>query len=358
MSRNIQSALRPHFHDFLKRSRAWLIAALMLALCLPVMSAWAQTEEPTEDPVPEPTVEVTLIATEEPTEEPTAEPTSEETVESTPEETPESTPEETTEVTPEITVEPTAEETSDVTAEPTAAPTLAPTPVATTAPVEVEVEAPDGQILRGSYYAVAASELPDTGAPAVLLMHMNNSNRDAWRPVIQPLVDAGYNVLTVDLRGFGRTGGSRDWELARTDVLTWLEWLRTQPEVDAAFVSTMGASIGSNLAVVGCGDDPDCVTAIALSPGLDYFGVKPAEALETTLENRSALIVTAHNDRQSVSGVGGMLEAAEGEVGLRIFTGASHGTNLFLTYGDRLIPLIIDWLDEHNAAKLKTITGS
>src|SRR5690606_36372631 len=132
---------------------------------------------------------------------------------------------------------------------------------------------------------------------------------------------------TVDLRGFGRTGGSRDWDLARADVLTWLEWLRTQPEVDTAFVSTMGASIGSNLALVGCGDDPDCVTAIALSPGLNYFGVEPVEALETTLENRSALIVTAKDDTQSANGIGDMLAAAEGEVGVRMFTGRSHGTN-------------------------------
>lgn len=392
MHRYVQCSTQ-HFMErihLLKRSGG-VILGLILLLCLPVMPLWAQSSTETPTPTMTPTYELTYTPTYTPTDtqdytptytptyEPTVDGTIEATLDATIEETPmetmyptldttmtvtaEGTADETVEATPEVNPETTAEVTYTATYAPTYTPTYTatyvpaytPTVIATTAPMEVDVNASDGLLLQGSYYAVAAYELPAEGAPAVLLMHMNNSNRDSWKPVIQPLVDAGYNVLTVDLRGFGRTGGSRDWDLAREDVLTWMSWLRMQPDVDPALVSVMGASIGSNLALVGCGDDPDCVTAIALSPGLNYFGVEPSDALETTLANRPALIVVAQDDRESASGIGDMLAAADGEIGLRVFTGRSHGTNLFVIYEDRIIPLIIHWLDEHNAAKLESL---
>jgi acetyl esterase/lipase len=347
-----------NFRQLKPRKQSLLLLLIVCLMCLPVMHIWAQTDEPTS----EPTTEVTVIVTSEPTAEPTAEPTSEETPEMTPEATvettPEMTPEETVDATQEPTDESTAEPTGEVTDQPTTAPTLQPTAVPTIAPVEAEAEASDGLVLRGSYYAVPSNLVPDTGLPAILLLHMNQSTRASWEPVIQPLVDARYHVLAVDLRGFGETGGDRNWQLALEDVQVWLDWLRMQPGVDPAFVSVMGASIGANLALLGCGSDADCVTAIALSPGIDYFGIRPGESLNETLLDRPILLIVSQLDSQSITGVEEFFATARGEVGARIFTGRSHGTSLLMTYGDRLTPFIISWLDEHVEAKLRTITGS
>jgi pimeloyl-ACP methyl ester carboxylesterase len=351
-----------YFHVPQRKPILVFLSVLLFLISLPVTSLFAQTDEPTAEPTIEITVIVTSEPTDEATEDPTSEPTSEETLEATPEETAEMTVEPTAEETSEVTQEPTGELTAEPTAEatdqPTAAPTLEPTAVPTTIPVEVEAEASDDLILRGSYYAVADSLLPDTGAPAVLLLHMNNSTRAGWQPAIQPLVDAGYNVLAVDMRGFGETDGDVDFDLALIDVQTWLDWLRSQPEVDPAFVSVMGASIGANLALVGCGNDADCVTAIALSPGLAFFDIRPGDILNETLRDRAILLIVSQLDSESIVAVEEFFTTARGEVAARIFTGSSHGTNLFLPYGDRLTPFIIAWLDEQVNAKLKTITGS
>jgi pimeloyl-ACP methyl ester carboxylesterase len=139
-------------------------------------------------------------------------------------------------------------------------------------PQRVEVAAEDGLMLVGDFYALATDT--DVELPTVLLMHQNQSNRQSWEPLIGPLLEAGFNVLTVDLRAHGETGGARDWEAALEDVQTWLDWLREQPTVRDSGIATVGASIGSNLALVGCANDPTCVTAIALSPGVDYFGIQ------------------------------------------------------------------------------------
>ena len=62
-------------------------------------------------------------------------------------------------------------------------------------PQKIQDEAVDGLMLTGDYYAAAADGVPDTGLPAVLLMHEFYAARSVWRPLINPLLDAGYHVL-------------------------------------------------------------------------------------------------------------------------------------------------------------------
>src|SRR3972149_3468118 len=98
-------------------------------------------------------------------------------------------------------------------------------------------------------------------------MHLLGRNRAAYAPRIPALYTHGYNVLNVDVRGHGESAGTRDWEAAAGDVQVWLDWLREQPAVNPDAVALIGASIGSNLALIGCAHDARCVTAVALSPG-------------------------------------------------------------------------------------------
>ena len=158
----------------------------------------------------------------------------------------------------------------------------------------VQVAAEDGLALVGDYYAPAGEAL-DAGAPGVLLLHMLNSNRAAWAGLIPPLQEAGYAVLAVDMRGHGQTGGRADWPLAEADVQTWLDWLRAQEGVDPARLSLVGASIGANLALRGMANDPDVLTAVALSPGLDYRGVTTADAI-ATIDDRPVMLVAGQGD--------------------------------------------------------------
>lgn len=207
----------------------------------------------------------------------------------------------------------------------------------------VQVEAADGLVLVGDFYAV-----PDgSDGRAVVLIHMLSSRRSAWEPLIPALHEAGYAILNIDMRGHGDTGGRREWPAAETDVQTWLDWLREQAGIRADAVSIVGASIGSNLALMGCANDTACVTAIALSPGLDYQGVAAKDAVVTGLSERSALLVAAHGDLYSAISVEEMAKDAKGEVGLRLYTGRDHGTELFRERGEAVNGMIVAWLDEH-----------
>lgn len=211
-------------------------------------------------------------------------------------------------------------------------------------PTPVEVEAEDGLILRGDLYR--PETIPAVGAPALLLMHQNQSSRAGYSRILPDLLAAGYIVLNVDLRGHGETGGRADWTLAQGDTLVWLAWLQAQEGVNPAQIAIMGASIGSNLALVGCAAFEGCVTAVALSPGLDYFGVQPQNAVVEGLDDRSALLIATQFDSASAVAVRTFFAAAEGHISAQVFSSGSHGTGLFSTTRERnrVLPNILLWL--------------
>lgn len=216
-------------------------------------------------------------------------------------------------------------------------------------PEEATVTAADGLVLEGDLYRPAT--IPEEGAPALLLMHQYRSSRRGYTAAIPEFVAAGYVVLVIDLRGHGATGGSTDWDAARTDTQAWLTWLREQEGVRDNAIAIIGASIGANMALIGCADDPQCVTAIALSPGLDYFGVQPLAAVVEGLADRSALLIAGHRDDPSDDAIRTMFAEAKGKVAAEMFAGGTHGTGYFATKRDReaTMGLILAWLDQEFA---------
>lgn len=70
----------------------------------------------------------------------------------------------------------------------------------TPAPRVVDLKARDGMTLKATYFAAAKP------GPGVLLLHQVNRDRKSWDPVAAQLAAAGFNTLTLDLRGFGESG--------------------------------------------------------------------------------------------------------------------------------------------------------
>ena len=190
-----------------------------------------------------------------------------------------------------------------------------------------------------------------TDAPVILLLHMLNSSRSAYDPLIPDLRDAGYSILNIDLRGHGASGGSRDWDLAINDVaLGWTGWLSENNHLTDSGLAIIGGSIGANIALISCAQVDVCRGAIALSPGLDYRGVKPEAALVDGLADRAALLVASQNDASSSTAIRQMFLNANGDVSARLYRGRAHGTRLFDSEYDSVSALILNWLAELFAA--------
>src|SRR3989440_94955 len=110
----------------------------------------------------------------------------------------------------------------------------------------VELKASDGTILKGSYFAATKP------GPGVLLLHQSNRPRQSWDEVARQLAAAGINTLTLDMRGFGESGGTpntklTDEERAKVramrpgDVDTAWQYLVSQPGVNRDVIGLGGA---------------------------------------------------------------------------------------------------------------------
>jgi dienelactone hydrolase len=156
--------------------------------------------------------------------------------------------------------------------------TATPAFAATPAPRDVEIAAPDGAVLKATYFAAAQP------GPAVLLLHMCNTNRSSWEPVGRQLSEAGIHALTLDYRGFGESAGGRFDTLPpqeRQKLITekWpgdvdaaFAYLLSQPGVDKSRIGAGGGSCGVAQAVHVARRHPEVKSLVLLAGPPDRAG--------------------------------------------------------------------------------------
>jgi dienelactone hydrolase len=142
----------------------------------------------------------------------------------------------------------------------------------------VDLTAGDGTKLKASYFAAAKP------GPGVLLLHQCNRQRKIWDGLAQQLAAAGINVLTLDYRGFGESGGERFDKLppqqaAQTQAEKWpgdidtaFHYLVSQPEVTRDVIGVGGASCGVNNSIQAARRHTEVKSLVLLSGNTDLKG--------------------------------------------------------------------------------------
>jgi pimeloyl-ACP methyl ester carboxylesterase len=127
----------------------------------------------------------------------------------------------------------------------------------------VELKSSDGTSLKATYFAAAKP------GPGVLLLHQSNRDRKSWDGVAAQFALAGFNTLTLDMRGFGESGGSHgDFKRMPEDVDTALEFLRSQPGVDYQEIGLGGAGwLGVTYSVEAARRHPNDIKSLVLMSG-------------------------------------------------------------------------------------------
>jgi dienelactone hydrolase len=142
----------------------------------------------------------------------------------------------------------------------------------------VDLTAPDGTKLKATYF--------DAGkpGPGVLLLHQCNRDRKVWDGLATQLSGAGINVLTVDNRGFGESGGTPHDKLEQPqeaavekekwpgDFDTAIKYLESQPGVTRDAIGVGGASCGVDNAVQTARLHPEVHSLVLLSGSTDLAG--------------------------------------------------------------------------------------
>ena len=140
--------------------------------------------------------------------------------------------------------------------------------------------------------------------PAVLLLHGYGEDRSVWKDFSKQLLERGYAVMALDLRGHGESRSknglavqaSRQWRTDSKefplDIDPALDWLKSRPRVDGRKVIVIGFDIGADLALIASGRFPEVRTAVAINPTLDESLALAGSAHD--FQPRSTLIIVSN----------------------------------------------------------------
>ena len=113
--------------------------------------------------------------------------------------------------------------------------------------------------------------------PAVVLLHAGIADRTMWAEHLDPLAEAGYRVVAVDLPGFGEA------PVPPGEQAAWADVLQTMDELSIERAALVGNSFGGAVALRAAFVAPDRVSALVFisSPAPD---LEPSPELEAVWE--------------------------------------------------------------------------
>lgn len=139
------------------------------------------------------------------------------------------------------------------------------------APQAVDLTASDGTKLKATYFAAGKP------GPGVMLFHQCNRDRKMWDDLAPRLAASGLNVLALDFRGYGDSGGTAPYKLPQPegtqqvnevwprDVDAAFAFLEAQPGVTKYVIGAGGASCGVNQSIQLARRHPEVKSLVLLS---------------------------------------------------------------------------------------------
>ena len=105
----------------------------------------------------------------------------------------------------------------------------------------------------------------------ILFFHGAGGNVTTYLFMTKPLVEAGYQVLMVDLRGYGKSSGTPTHQNIAADGQRFLDYSLSLKEVKNSPVILYGASMGSQIATHLAKNNQQTVTALIFDGGISSF---------------------------------------------------------------------------------------
>lgn len=206
--------------------------------------------------------------------------------------------------------------------------------------------------------------------PVVILLHDLGGSKSDWlnnTGTYVALLERGYAVLALDMRGHGSTPLPNDRQVLRLDDLNQsfldvhaaLIWLQSQSMVNVSRIAVVGSGSGGNVAFVSLGTFPEQIkTGVSLSPGLwESSSLEPVVtgADLDTFRPRSMLFMAGEQDQfqagDRVFSYAEFARSLEAQTAapkdLRVFLGsADHGFALLDNIAEAQ-DLFFLWLEEN-----------
>jgi len=202
----------------------------------------------------------------------------------------------------------------------------------------------------------------------LVLVHMMPATKESFNELAQRFQNLGYESMAIDLRGHGesttqtnadgtqtnaeildyRTFSDEDHQKSILDLEAAVDYLIKNRKATPDKISFIGASIGANLSLQYISEHPEFKTAILLSPGLNYRGIKTEPLVKNLKAGQKVFFVSATDDfnNKNNSEENKRLHSLVPEgVGkdIKIYQSGGHGTDI-LKNQPELINLILEFI--------------
>lgn len=190
---------------------------------------------------------------------------------------------------------------------------------------------------------VVFADLYGSGERAVVLAHGGPFNKESWAPQAKVLQAAGFEVLAIDFRGYGKSHAPGDTNVLGAqlylDVLAAVRYLHANGAKRVSIVGgSMGGAAAGDASIASRRGEIDRIVFLGSAPNL------PADKLKA----RSLFIVARDDtsgDGPRLPGIRAQYEKAPQPKQLIILEGSAHAQYLFQTdQGDRVMREILRFL--------------
>jgi pimeloyl-ACP methyl ester carboxylesterase len=179
---------------------------------------------------------------------------------------------------------------------------------------------------------------------AVVLAHGGRFNKESWAAQAGTLVAAGFEVLAIDFRGFGKSHGPTDKNPPdppfQLDVLAAVRYLHKNGAKSVSIIGgSMGGSAAGDASILSQPGEIDRLVLLGAAPN------SPAEKLKSPI-----LFIVARDDAEGngelrLPGIRAQYEKAPQPKELIILDGSAHAQYLFQTdQGERVMREILRFL--------------
>lgn len=222
---------------------------------------------------------------------------------------------------------------------------------------EIAYRTEDKVTIAGSWVTPSLQENTPPPSRAVILLHDYGFDRRDWGIVIPDLIQRGYAVLAIDLRGHGKSteGGtriSRDSAAASgtmytldtgyKDVLGALQWVQSQKNIRRDQISLIGLGLGADITYF-CARKfgKQLRSAIIISPSIQAI----ADGSFTGQRARGVLFCASTGDANGSSMMAAetMSNFSDQPKKVVVYQSNAHGLALFYKHPE-LLQEILAWL--------------
>jgi pimeloyl-ACP methyl ester carboxylesterase len=191
---------------------------------------------------------------------------------------------------------------------------------------------------------VIFADIYGAGDRAVVLAHGGRFNKESWAEQARTLVAAGFEVLAIDFRGFGKSHGPSDKNPLgaplQLDVLAAVRYLHKNGAKTVSIVGgSMGGSAAGDASILSQPGEIERLVLLGAAPN------SPAEKLKSPI-----LFIVARDDADGdgdlrLPGIRAQYEKAPQPKELIILDGSAHAQYLFQTdQGERVMHEILRFL--------------